>query len=62
MSYEYWLTTWRDHGSRHPVASWIDYRERRVPNWLNAAIAAAGFAAQGWITDSRAWVGAWWDC
>jgi Flp pilus assembly protein protease CpaA len=33
-------------------ASWIDYRERRVPNWLNAALAIAGFAAQahffGW--------------
>lgn len=28
-------------------ASWIDYAQRRVPNWLNAAIAAAGFAAQG---------------
>ncbi len=33
-------------------ASWIDYKERRVPNWLNAALAAAGFVAQahffGW--------------
>ncbi len=33
-------------------ASWIDYRERRVPNWLNAALALAGLAAQsayfGW--------------
>ncbi|NLX23747.1 MAG: prepilin peptidase [Phycisphaerae bacterium] len=33
-------------------ASWIDYRERRVPNWLNAALAIAGFATQahffGW--------------
>ena len=28
-------------------ASWIDYKEKRVPNWLNAAIAVAGFAAQG---------------
>lgn len=27
-------------------ASWIDYAQRRVPNWLNAAIAAAGFGAQ----------------
>ncbi len=24
----------------------IDYREHRVPNWLNAAIAASGFAVQ----------------
>lgn len=33
-------------------ASWIDYAERRVPNWLNAAIAACGLALQatyaGW--------------
>ena len=30
-------------------ASWIDYKERRVPNWLNAGIAAAGFMAQGYF-------------
>nr|HQA00317.1 A24 family peptidase [Phycisphaerae bacterium] len=30
-------------------ASWIDYSERRVPNWLNASIAALGFMAQGWF-------------
>jgi len=34
------------------LASWIDYKERRVPNWLNASLALAGFAAQtayfGW--------------
>lgn len=33
-------------------ASWIDFAERRVPNWLNAAIALAGLTAQlayfGW--------------
>lgn len=33
-------------------ASWFDYAQRRVPNWLNAAIAAAGLAMQaaffGW--------------
>lgn len=29
-------------------ASWIDYAERRVPNWLNAALAATGLLAQGW--------------
>lgn len=27
-------------------ASWIDYSQRRVPNWLNAAIALAGLTAQ----------------
>lgn len=33
-------------------ASWVDFAQRRVPNWLNALIAAAGFIAQavfnGW--------------
>jgi len=28
-------------------ASWTDYAQRRVPNWLNAAIALSGLAAQG---------------
>jgi prepilin peptidase CpaA len=28
-------------------AAWIDYSERRVPNWLNAAIALAGLGVQG---------------
>lgn len=27
-------------------ASWIDYKERRVPNWLNAGLAVAGLIAQ----------------
>src|SRR3972149_6540035 len=35
------------------AACWNDYRFHRVPNWLNAAIAAAGLATQtgfgGWI-------------
>lgn len=30
-------------------ASWVDYAERRVPNWLNAMIAALGFMAQGYF-------------
>ena len=29
------------------VASWIDYSQRKVPNWLNASLAAMGFIAQG---------------
>ncbi len=33
-------------------ASWIDYAQHRVPNWLNAALAAAGLVTQaiyfGW--------------
>lgn len=29
------------------LASWIDYAQRRVPNWLNATLAALGLFAQG---------------
>lgn len=36
------------------LASWKDYREHRVPNWLNAAIAATGLAAQ---TAYHGWAG-----
>lgn len=28
------------------LASWIDYKARKVPNWLNAALAAIGFGVQ----------------
>src|SRR5438045_4489243 len=28
------------------LACWIDYSARKVPNWLNAALAAAGIIAQ----------------
>ena len=28
------------------LASWIDYSQRRVPNWLNLALIVAGFAVQ----------------
>jgi prepilin peptidase CpaA len=35
-------------------ASWVDYAQRRVPNWLNAALAASGLLVQalafGWYT------------
>ncbi len=30
------------------LASWIDYSQRRVPNWLNLALILLGFAVQGW--------------
>lgn len=31
------------------LASWIDYAQRRVPNWLNAALIVLGFAAQAYF-------------
>jgi prepilin peptidase CpaA len=29
------------------LASWFDYSQKRVPNWLNLTLILAGFAAQG---------------
>ena len=40
------------------LASWIDYSQRRVPNWLNAALIVLGFAAQGYYQGvSGLWFG-----
>ena len=30
-------------------AAWIDYKEHRIPNWLNAFIGLVGFMAQWWF-------------
>lgn len=39
-------------------ASWIDFAERRVPNWLNLALILVGFAVQVmYYGGSGAWVG-----
>jgi len=39
------------------LASWIDYSQQRVPNWLNAGLAASGLLAQsicfGWLDPVR---------
>ena len=31
------------------LASWIDYSQRRVPNWLNLALIIMGLAVQAWF-------------
>ncbi|HUU83089.1 MAG TPA: A24 family peptidase [Phycisphaerae bacterium] len=31
------------------LASWIDYAQRRVPNWLNALLIVCGFVVQGYF-------------
>ena len=31
------------------LASWIDYAQRRVPNWLNLALIVLGFSVQGYF-------------
>jgi prepilin peptidase CpaA len=43
----YWVLTCGLLIPATAYASWIDYKERRVPNWLNAAIAAMGILVQG---------------
>ncbi len=53
MPSEYWLTICAVMVPGILLASWIDYRQRRVPNWLNAAIALAGFAAQAYFFGPR---------
>ena len=47
MVMSYWAATCLILIPAALYASWIDYSEKRVPNWLNAVIALAGFAAQG---------------
>ncbi len=49
MPSEFWLTACVIMVPGILWASWIDYAQRRVPNWLNLAIAATGFLAQGWF-------------
>lgn len=49
MPVDFWLTTCAVMVPGILWASWIDYKDRKVPNWLNAAIAAAGFVAQAWF-------------
>ena len=50
----YWTITFAVLIPALLYASWVDYAQRRVPNWLNASLAAAGLVAQslafGWYT------------
>ena len=47
MATNYWAVTCLFLIPATVYASWIDYAEKRVPNWLNAAIALTGFIVQG---------------
>jgi len=53
MSSAFWTTTAVVLVPGIVWASWIDYSQRRVPNWLNALIAAAGFAAQAYFFGAQ---------
>ncbi len=46
MSLGYWEVTLLVVVPATLWASWIDYKERRVPNWLNAALALTGVTMQ----------------
>jgi prepilin peptidase CpaA len=52
MDFGFWQTTCVLLVPGILLASWIDYSQRRVPNWLNAALLALGFAAQGFFHGS----------
>lgn len=47
MNLEYWDVTWAMLVPGILYASWVDGTQRRVPNWLNAALLAAGLTVQG---------------
>ena len=47
MSFGYWEVTLAILIPAILYASWVDYSQRRVPNWLNGSLAAAGLIMQG---------------
>jgi prepilin peptidase CpaA len=42
------------------LASWIDYAQRRVPNWLNLALIVVGFVVQGMFFGTAGLTVAFW--
>ena len=46
MNLAFWHTTCAILIPGILLASWIDYSQRRVPNWLNALLIVVGFTAQ----------------
>lgn len=53
MSFGYWEVTLTVLIPTTLYASWVDYSQKRVPNWLNAALATSGLITQaaffGWM-------------
>ncbi len=47
MEMGFWYTTCAILVPGILLASWIDYSQKRVPNWLNLALIILGFAVQG---------------
>jgi prepilin peptidase CpaA len=46
MNWGYWETTWAILVPGVLYASWVDGKERRVPNWLNALLLVVGLVVQ----------------
>ena len=60
MDTYYWAVTCLFLIPATVYAAWIDYAEKRVPNWLNALIAVSGFIVQGLFFGSAGLAhGAW---
>ena len=49
MQFGFWETTCAILIPGILLASWIDFAQRRVPNWLNATLIVLGFAVQGYF-------------
>jgi prepilin peptidase CpaA len=49
MAWEYWHVVCAILVPGVLWASWIDYSQHRVPNWLNLALIVTGFTAQAWF-------------
>lgn len=58
LAAHYWHVTFAVLVPGILYASWIDYSQRRVPNWLNATLAVSGLVVQGlafgWWTPGEA--------
>lgn len=48
MDLTYWGATWAILVPGILYASWVDGKEKRVPNWLNGLLLSAGIMAQWW--------------
>lgn len=56
MTFSFLTITWLVLVPGILLASWIDYAQKRVPNWLNLALIIAGFTVQAYFFG---WSGAW---
>jgi prepilin peptidase CpaA len=60
MDFAYWQTTCAILIPGILLASWIDYSQRRVPNWLNALLIVMGFIVQACYFGSAGFAAGTW--